>query len=667
MGLMSGFGLQLQNNMMGLAGAAAAQQGSPTTPVNNGINFGRGVSPGTAIPPTSTLPNQGGGGFIGNPFSGGFVQQTSQPGFFTSPTGNNGAAANVPTTRTALPPSTSTSPLPAPYGVPGTPAPATTPVGGASASFPGYNTGLTPAQQQVVNSGMTNSAAWNGQGIGSYNYLTNLAGAGVNGQANGAQFTPNTAAFNDYWNALTANGSGYNSSIANAIGALSPTQYKADMSSPTAMAAFLAGITPGSSPLAYNGSPNGAFAPGLTGAPQGSNQSYVGQPTPNGGATSPTIFSGGPTQTLGGGDTPLPSTSTNNPSQAQANLAPGLSFLQQIASGQGAGASVNTTPEWQQMVQAMQYNQTEQANNLTAQMAASGNLNSSAYGQSMADFTQNANLQQQSLLAQMQVPAMEQAQQLQAGAGSSLGQIGASAISQLSSQNFQSQMAAYEAQLQSSEAMLNSGSSAASMLDQLSANATTNLNTNAVNAGTGLYSTQIGASNLNAQQELSLMQLGLGTASNLSNIWDSNLSTGASLGNQQYSEQQNAISNAYQQYYATQPEYNPLLSMLYSGATSYPTQAYPSYYGGSLGSLLGGAGSLLGGISQLEQLLGGGNGGNPANLGGSYPGPIIYPPSSTGGGGYPTGLSYAQLFNSDLSPSNISTFGDTIGGYPMMQ
>lgn len=105
----------------------------------------------------------------------------------------------------------------------------------------------------------------------------------------------------------------------------------------------------------------------------------------------------------------------------------------QVAAGQGPGAAVDTTPAWNAMVQAQNYNVQQGSDQLAEQFNNGGGLFSNAYGSAQGQYLSNAKVQQNSQLTQGQLQSMLAAQGIQS-----------SAASQVSSQG-----------LQSNEAMLN--------------------------------------------------------------------------------------------------------------------------------------------------------------------------------------------------------------------
>lgn len=105
----------------------------------------------------------------------------------------------------------------------------------------------------------------------------------------------------------------------------------------------------------------------------------------------------------------------------------------QVAAGQGPGAAVDTTPAWQAMVQAQNYNVQQGSDQLAEEFNNGGGLFSNAYGSAQGQYLSNAKVQQNSQLTQGQLQSMLAAQGIQSNAAS-----------QVSAQG-----------LQSNEAMLN--------------------------------------------------------------------------------------------------------------------------------------------------------------------------------------------------------------------
>lgn len=84
------------------------------------------------------------------------------------------------------------------------------------------------------------------------------------------------------------------------------------------------------------------------------------------------------------------------------------------------GGAINTTPEWQAMVNAMQQPTQQGLAQLQEQFGAAGAGQSSPYGNAVANYLEQTGAQEQSLLGQMEVPALEQASSQQLSAANSL-------------------------------------------------------------------------------------------------------------------------------------------------------------------------------------------------------------------------------------------------------
>lgn len=266
----------------------------------------------------------------------------------------------------------------------------------------------------------------------------------------------------------------------------------------------------------------------------------------------PNLFGMDPTAGFGGMNA-----SMANPSQ---NWMQGLmggqpDYLQNIAGGGGAGMPVNQMPAWQSMVNAQNYNIQTGADQLAEQFNGMGGLFGTAYGSAQGQYQQQARVGQNAQLTQAQMQAMQQAQQNQL-----------TASQQLSGQQF-------------------GGAQQASQLG--------------TQAALAQMQNQLGWGNLGLQGAL-----GMGQLSNQNQL------TGNQLANSQMLANQNQLTAAYQNWYMSQPQNNPLLSMMYAGATGYPQLQQSTYQPGALGSLLGGLGGLAGGIGGL-----GGAGGLGALLG----------------------------------------------------
>lgn len=332
---------------------------------------------------------------------------------------------------------------------------------------------------------------------------------------------------------------------------------------------------------------------------QGGGSLPLGNPQPGQNinpGTNPSLFTGA------GGQQPTPITTSQpspagaTPDQAMATLPGDLQYLRNTAS---TGNPVNAMPAWQSMVDAMNRQNQINSANLNEQFNTSGNRFSTAYGTGMSDFWNQTGLNQNALLGQMTMQSSTDAANRMLQAGGQLGGIGANALSQLSSQDYGSQMLQQQQQLQAALAMLQSGGAAANQLAGYSASGTQQLGGQAYGAGSQVYGAESGAASQQAQLSLLMDQLGLSTANQLNTGWNQNLQSGLGIGTNQYQMGQSQINNMYQEFMRTQPQYNPLLQMMYSGATGYPSMMMPGYQPGALGGIMSGLGGLLGGVGSF--------------------------------------------------------------------
>ncbi len=316
------------------------------------------------------------------------------------------------------------------------------------------------------------------------------------------------------------------------------------------------------------------------------------------------------------------------------------------------GSPTDATPAWASMVAAMQRNVQRGGSDLQARFAGMGGRFSSDYGTAMTDYYNQANLNQNSLLGQMQLQSSE------AAAGRN--QAG---ISQLSSQDFQSLMQASGGNIQgalqamqlnsaSGQADLNRQLAAATQFMQLGYGGSTTMAQLGAQGAQGMYGTETSAGQQEIQRQLLLQQLGLSAMTSSGQLGLSNLSLGNTIGQGQFTDLNQQSSAAYQEWLRQQPQYNPLLQMMYGGATAFPPMYQPQYAPSNLQSILGAAGSILGGggLAALINLLRRqpGQPGAPGRPG--YPttptwpptGPTYPPPTGPtypgggGGGGWPT-------------------------------
>lgn len=96
---------------------------------------------------------------------------------------------------------------------------------------------------------------------------------------------------------------------------------------------------------------------------------------------------------------------------------PGASQLSQMAQ---TGNPISSLPEWQAMLAAQQQNISTNENNLKEQFGQAGQLQSSPYGTAVSQYLDQTTKDQNSLLAQMQTGALENAQSRELSAGGAL-------------------------------------------------------------------------------------------------------------------------------------------------------------------------------------------------------------------------------------------------------
>lgn len=335
--------------------------------------------------------------------------------------------------------------------------------------------------------------------------------------------------------------------------------------------------------------------------------------------------------------------SGSTPDQAMANSVGDNGYLQAIvASG---GMPTSSTQTWQDSIAAQQRNTQRQAADLSEQFGVSGNRFSNAFGTAMTDYYNQSDLNQNAMLAQLTQQSLENAANRTTAGATTLANNANSNLQQLSGQDFQSQQLGQQQQLQAALAEMQNSGSMTQLMAQLGAQGAQGLQQGAITGAQGLFGAENSAAGQNAQLQLALQQLGLGGAQSLSQLYQSNLGLGNTLGSTQYSQQQSALNNAYQEFLRQQPQYSPLLPYLQQGANQLPSTFYPQYQPSQLGSLLGGIGGILGGItsggsnsilSSIISGLGGlFNSGNGAQ-GTMQPGGSI--------GGIPISLYLSQLF-----------------------
>lgn len=280
----------------------------------------------------------------------------------------------------------------------------------------------------------------------------------------------------------------------------------------------------------------------------------------------------------------------NTADQFLASLPSNMGYLSNIA--QNAGFATDATPAWQAMVQAMQRNIDRGAADLAEQFNVSGGRFSNAFGTAMTDYQNQARLNQNSTLGQLQVGTQEAARGRELGAANLLAQLGFQGASQLSSQDFQALMQQLQQQYGAAQAMLGAGGGAANALNQAAMQGAFGLNQNAMQGAMGMFGAENAASMSEIQRQLALQQMMMSGGANLSNLWQSNLGLGSQLGGQQYGLSQDQINRMYQEWLRIQPQYNPMLSYLFSAATGYPPQYTPGYQPSMWGQIISAAGQL---------------------------------------------------------------------------
>lgn len=465
------------------------------------------------------------------------------------------------------------------------------------------------AFNQVMGTGtpMTGPGSSAGTGWNSTNFVMNPDGTfGAAPQQNNATLD-STNAFPQGGAAPGGNGGGVNTPT------IFPTSPGGNYPAPGSVPAFTTAPNPLGAwpPTNAGGFPNYTAGTGFPGGGQfagyaNNTNSPLNLPAgaPNF-LTPPTATTGPISPTQG----PVAGTS---PDTAMAGLPNDISYLRNIAQ---SGLPVNATPAWQAMIDAQSRQNQENAANLSAQFDVSGNRFGTAFGTSMTDFWNQVGLNQNALLGQMTMQSQSDAANRMLAAGTTLGGYGSNALSQLSSQGFQSNMAQNQAQLQAALAMLGYGAGAAGQIANISAGATGQLNSASTSmaqlmsqlgygAAGQMYGGETQANLLAPQLQNQLQGLGIGAAGTMDQNWLQNLLGGQQIGMQQYGLGQQQIQNQYQEFLRTQPQYNPLLSMMYSGATGYPELAYPSFQQGQFGGIMSGAGAAMGGFAALAPLLG---------------------------------------------------------------
>jgi hypothetical protein len=308
------------------------------------------------------------------------------------------------------------------------------------------------------------------------------------------------------------------------------------------------------------------------------------------------------------------------------------------------------------MVDAMQRNVQRGGADLQARFAASGGRFSSDFGTAATDYYNQANLNQNSLLGQMQLSSLESAANRNQAGISQLSTQDFQSLMQASGGNIQGALQAMQLNSQAGQADLNRQLQAASQFMQLGYGGSTTMAQLGAGGAQGMFGAETSAAQQEIQRQLQLQQFGLGAMNSAGQLGLSNLGLGNTIGQGQFGDLNQQASAGYQEWLRQQPQYNPLLSTMYSGATAFPPMYQPQWAPSNLQSILGAAGSILGGggLAALIGLLnrqrqpqpGGGGGGG----GGGGTGP---PPS---GGGWP----------STTNPSGPNSYPPFIYGWPQL-
>lgn len=288
--------------------------------------------------------------------------------------------------------------------------------------------------------------------------------------------------------------------------------------------------------------------------------------------------------------------------QFLANQANNMGYLQGIASN--AGYPTNIEPAWQAMVQAQQRNIDRGLADLNAAFGRSGNRFSTGHTTATNDYMIQAIRDQNATLGQMWTAAQEGARQRELAAAQGLGQYAFQGPSQLSAQEFQGGQLSNQLGLQAAMQLAGGADAASMALLQNAMQAAGMLSGTENQAANNMFAAQIQGLQQQQQYDQFLRSLGLQGATSLSNLWNQNLNTGLNIGNNQYGILQNEIDRMYQEHLRTSPEYNPLLQMMFSGATGYPPVYSPQYQPSQLPAILGGIGSIAGGLPAFLKMLG---------------------------------------------------------------
>lgn len=290
-------------------------------------------------------------------------------------------------------------------------------------------------------------------------------------------------------------------------------------------------------------------------------------------------------------------TSAMTPDQFLATGANDLNWLRNFVVN--AGLPTDQTQAWLKMIEAQQRQVDRNFANLSEAFNVSGNRFSTSFGTAATDYMSQTQKDQAALLAQMTYQSQEAARQRELQAAGMLGNFGFGGASQLSQQNFQAQMAKMQQALQAALGLTSAQGQASSQINSQAMQAALALLQGSNSAAGQIFGNENQAALQQVMLQQMLKQMGLQGATNLSQLWQSNLNVGSQLGNQQYAIAQDMLNRLYQEWLRTQPAYNPMMPYFSQGAYSYPALFYPQFQPSQLPATLAGIGGLAGGLGSL--------------------------------------------------------------------
>lgn len=263
----------------------------------------------------------------------------------------------------------------------------------------------------------------------------------------------------------------------------------------------------------------------------------------------------------------------------------GLDTMNSLAA---TGLPTDVLPQWQAMIDAQQRNISQQNAQLRENMASTGNLQSSVYGQALVDFNSQTAKDQNALLAQMTQQSLEAARNRQATAAPGLANLTAGLQESAANRKVQS----------------------AADLAGVSAN------TGVANAQiqTGAGGQMAGITQQQIQNQLASSQFLAGLQPQAASTL---MSAAGTLASALQSMDQTSVQATLQEFIRTRPEYGPLMNMIFGLATTFPPTAGKTGTTGIVGQLISAAPQLASTISSAIQGNGGGGGGGVSIPGGS--------------------------------------------------